>query len=100
MGIRPGDAVLVMEHRGEQQLVYNALVVGFSMDESLAGTHGEPALRLCFVVPHLQPRYVYDGVRAVPNVVHISHRDFVEGRARLGYEEQPQSGAVSGWRSS
>ncbi|HEY5054686.1 MAG TPA: hypothetical protein VII58_00910 [Acidobacteriaceae bacterium] len=92
MGIRPGDAVLVIERRGEQQLVYNALVASFSMDEALAGTHGEPAIKAVFVATHADRRQVRDGAYAtltVPGVVHISHRDFIEGRAGLGYEELP-----------
>jgi hypothetical protein len=97
MGIRPGDAVLVIERRGEQQLVYNALVAGFSMDEKLAGTRGEPAIEACFVATHAEARNVRSGGLAtltVPKVVHISHRDFIEGRAGLGYEELP--GPVQG----
>jgi hypothetical protein len=99
MGIRPGDAVLVIERRGEQQLVYNALAAGFSMDETLAGTHGEPAIIAVFVGTHADGRSRYTLEKGlptltVPRVVHISHRDFIEGRAGLGYEELP--GPISG----
>lgn len=92
MGIRPGDVVLVTERRGAQQLAYHALVAGFSMDEGLAGAHGEPAIEACFVALYAEARA--GAGRAlptltVPGVVHISHRDFVEGRAGLGYEELP-----------
>jgi hypothetical protein len=92
MGIKPGDAVLVIEHRGEQQLVYNALVAGFSTDEKLAGRHGEPAIEACFVATYAEARYTRSGglpTLTVPGVVHISHRDFIEDRAGLGYEELP-----------
>ncbi len=93
MGIRPGDPVLVIVHRGPQQLVYNALVVGFSMDQRLAGTHGEPAIEACFVASRAEARfYAREGifpVVSVSNVVHISHRDFAERSTRVGYEELP-----------
>lgn len=97
MGIRPGDAVLVIEQRGEQQLVYNGLVANLSMDERLAGTHGEPAIEASFVAIYADTRFRLDSGMAtltVPNVVHISHRDFAEGRAGLGYEEI--QGLISG----
>jgi hypothetical protein len=95
MGIKPGDAVLVIERRGEQQLVYNALVAGLSMDDRLAGVHGEPAIRACFVALRAKAGYVPDWPLAtMPDVVHISHVDFIEGRAGLGYEEL--QGAVPG----
>jgi hypothetical protein len=95
MGIRPGDAVLVIERRGEQQLVYNALVAGFTMDEKLAGTHGEPAIAACFVSVQAGAHFDHCGaLLEVSDLVHISHLDFVEGRAGLGYEELP--GPVSG----
>jgi hypothetical protein len=91
MGIKPGDVVLVIEHRGEQQLVYNALVAGFSMDEKLAGMRGEPAIEACFVAVYAECRMRHGSLATltVPGVVHISHRDFVEKRAGLGYEELP-----------
>jgi hypothetical protein len=94
LGIRPGDAVLVIEHRGEQLLVYNALVAAFSMDERLAGTRGEPAIEACFVATYWEARRARQAheplpTLTVPRVVHISHRDFIEGRAGLGYEELP-----------
>ena len=48
MGIKSGDFVLVIEHRGERQLVHNGLVMGFSMDEKQAGTRGQPMISACF----------------------------------------------------
>jgi hypothetical protein len=96
MGIRPGDAVLVIEHRGEQQLGHNALVAATSMDDKLAGTHGEPAIKVAFLA---RSQYALESGLAtltVPNVVHVSHRDFVEGRAALGYEELPELRALMG----
>jgi hypothetical protein len=91
-GIRPGDAVLVIERRGEQQLVYNAVVASFSMDRRQAGAHGEPSIKALFVGIYADARYTDDGslpTLTVPGVVHISHRDFVEGRVGIGYEELP-----------
>ena len=89
-GIKPGDAVLLIERRGEQQLAYNALVASFSMDEKLAGTHGEPAIKAVFVAQRGAMAWAQDdGVLKIPDVVHVSHRDFIEGRAGLGYEEIP-----------
>jgi hypothetical protein len=87
MGIRPGDAVLVIEHRGAQQIVYNGLVVSLSMRIALAGALGEPAIRASFVLP---VSTVSTGrVAEEIDVVHISHRDWIEGRAGLAYEELP-----------
>jgi hypothetical protein len=93
IGIAPGDAVMVVEHRGEQQIVYNALVAGISMDEKLAGTHGEPAIEASFVLTRHQYSEALGGghpVMTERGVVHISHRDWIEGRAGLGYEELPE----------
>jgi len=90
MGIKPGDPVLVIEQRGELRLVYNGLAANLSMDERLAGTHGEPAIEACFVAFYADHRFRAETRMAtlnVSNVVHISHRDFIEGRAGLGYEE-------------
>jgi hypothetical protein len=91
-GIAPGDAVLVVEHRGEQQIVYNALVAAISMQEKLAGTHGEPAITVAFVLTrHAYSEALGGGypVMTPHEVVHISHRDWIERRASLGYEELP-----------
>jgi hypothetical protein len=93
MGISPGDAVLVIEHRGAQQIVYNALVERISMRTSLVGTKGEPAIKASFVAP--QPMEMTNGgdvahaTLSVSDIVHISHIDWLEGRAGLGYEEMP-----------
>lgn len=100
MGITPGDAVLVIEHRGEQQIVYNALVGGISMEERLTGTRGEPAIEAEFVADQARERVgPFPGVDptikpwhptlSVAGVVHISHVDWIERRASLGYEELP-----------
>lgn len=86
IGISPGDWVLLLERRGEQEIVYNAMVASVSMDESLAGTKGEGSIRVVFVPVAERPDA---GVLIVPDVVHISHRDWLEGRAGLAYEELP-----------
>jgi hypothetical protein len=94
MGIAPGDAVLVIEHRGEQQIVYNALVAGISMRGELVGPKGEPAIEATFVTERGGLDFMRDmdpwhPTLSVPQVVHISHRDWIERRASLGYEELP-----------
>lgn len=90
MGIKPGDAVLVIEHRGGQQLAYNALVLSFSMDQTLAGTKGEPSIRACFV----EHRAGATGMLRAQEAVHVSHRAFTERRT-LGYEELPNEEVVT-----
>jgi len=87
MGIASGDAVLVVEHRGEQDLVYHGLVASISMQERLLGAHGEPAIEAVFIGPRL-------ALENFTSVVHISHRDWLERRAGLAYEELP--GCVPG----
>ena len=100
MGISPGDAVLVVEHRGEQQIVYNALVAGISMRQELAGSLGEPAIEAVFVADQARERVgpingidyrtrPWHPTLKVSGVVHISHRDWIERRTSLGYEELP-----------
>jgi hypothetical protein len=97
---RPGEPVLVVERRGEQQLVYHGLVSGISMREELVGTHGEPAIEVVFVADGHKLTAYQPNMRewhptlVVPGVVHISHRDWIEGRAGLAYEELP--GALIG----
>jgi hypothetical protein len=88
-GIKPGDAVQLLERDGEQTLAHNALVSGFSMDELLAGTHGEPAIEACFVATRSERRDKWGGfpTLVVPGIVHVSHRDWIEGRAGLAYQE-------------
>lgn len=49
MGIGPGDAVLVVEHRGAQDIVHHALVASISMREELKGRLGEPAIEAVFI---------------------------------------------------
>ena len=93
MGITPGDAVLVIEHRGEQDIVYNGLVAAISMQEALVGTHGEPAIVAAFVLTrHVHSAALGGGhpVMTPHDVVHISHIDWRERRAVLAYEELPE----------
>lgn len=83
--MKPGDAVLVLERRGEQQLVYNALVASSSMREP--GARGEQSIDAVIVIPNPQPDW--PRFMCVERIVHISHRDWLEGRAGLAYEELP-----------
>jgi hypothetical protein len=93
MGIHPGDAVLVVEHRGEQQIVYNALCAGISMRGELVGPRGEPAIAATFVADREEQvnwtMEMWHPTLSVRNIVHITHRDWIECRASLGYEELP-----------
>jgi hypothetical protein len=79
--MKPGDFVLVIEHRDNEQLVHKGLAVSLSMDEQLAGADGQCAITASFVGP-------LGGV-SIEDVVHISHRDWIEGRAGLAYEDLP-----------
>jgi hypothetical protein len=92
-GIKAGDVVLVIERHGEQYLVRNGLVESFSMDEALAGTHGEPAIKVGIVMTRQDGRSGPGASRPMLilcQVVHISHRDFVEGLGAQAYEELPR----------
>ena len=94
MGISPGDAVLVVEHRGEQQIVYNGVVSGITMQPELRAANGEPAIEAAFatnlvVESHPVSFMERRGVLIIRDMVHISHRDWIERRASLGYEELP-----------
>jgi hypothetical protein len=90
IGLSPGDAVLLVEHRGEQQIVRNALALSVSMNPELAGSKGEASIRAAFAAA-LTPQA--DGMVMLikTNVVHISHRDWIEGRAAMAYEELPHA---------
>ena len=101
LGIKPGDAVLVVEHRGEQKIVYNAIVAGISMRGELRGPKGEPAIEAAFVADQARERVgpvsgidyttkPWHPTLAISGVVHISHRDWIERRAILGYEDLPE----------
>jgi hypothetical protein len=81
--------VLVSEHRGEQEILHNALCSAISMQQRLLGTHGEPAIEVAIMVK--TGRQGEAGLQLFPRVVHISHRDWIDGRAGLGYEEVPQN---------
>lgn len=85
IGIKPGDYVLLVERRGDEYPAYNALVVGMSMDEQLAGPKGEPSIEVAFVVPDGEAHRVL----VVPEIVHVTHRDWIEGRVGLAYDELP-----------
>ena len=84
-GIEPGGSVLLVERRGEQQLVHNALVVRISMDDRLAGARGEPSITAVFVLPEA----TLERAVQMPDAVHMTHRDWIEGRCAFAYEELP-----------
>ena len=99
MGIGPGDAVLVLEHRGQTVVVYQGLVSGITMRASLRGTKGEMAIEAVFVAAgedevRMNGMQVRRPVLTVPNVVHLSHQDWIEGRAGLAYEEMPVASGI------
>jgi hypothetical protein len=95
--------VLLVERRGAQQIVHNALVCSLSMDAAQAGTLGETMIDAAFVsaiagFAEALPRKMRPpdadldwphGMVHARDVVHISHRDWIEGRAGLAYEELP-----------
>ena len=85
IGIAPGAGVLLIERRGEVQLVHNALVLRVSMDERLAGPKGEPSITAVFVLPEA----TLERAVQMPDAVHFLHRDWIEGRSAFGYEELP-----------
>lgn len=87
IGMKPGDFVLVIEARAGEQPVYKGQIVSLSMDEQLAGEKGECAIKVSFVVPDADENRVL----VVPDIVHISHRDWLEGRAGLAYELLPHA---------
>lgn len=89
MGIGPGDAILVVEHRGAQDIVHNALVASISMREELKGRLGEPAIEAVFINVQRASRDGTAGLELFAGVCHISHLDWLERRASLGYEELP-----------
>jgi hypothetical protein len=97
MGIVLGGQVMLIERRGEQQIVHDALVLHMSMDPADAGTLGEMMIDVVWVNEHLAHRRRFSTAEwehalfFFTDVVHISHRDWIEGRASLGYEELPGS---------
>ena len=85
LGIAPGGNVLLIERRGGVELVHNALVVRISLDESNAGQKGEPWIMAAVVIPEAKA----DPPVFFPNAVHVSHKDWTEGRSAFAYEELP-----------
>lgn len=84
LALRPADRIDLLERRGEVCVTHHAPAGQLSMDEKLAGAHGEPSLRAVFLLTDS------DGlvqVRDVENVVHCSHVDWTEGRVGLAYCE-------------
>ena len=97
-GIKPTENVLLIERRLEQQIVYNALVLGLTMLPQLAGTNGEPALEVVFInqfaARHAGTSDWHHALTRAGDVVHSSHKDWREGRVALCYEEIPSAATV------
>lgn len=82
----------LVERRDEVQVMYDALVLSMSMDESMAGTKGEMAIDAIFVNPlrviqEDQIVHPLDALIHVRDVVHITHRDWIERRTCISYIE-------------
>jgi hypothetical protein len=87
-GITRGCLVHLIERRGEQQIQHDALVLSMSMEQDLAGTHGEMAIDAVFVNALRAPSSDWrDDLLHIRAVVHISHHDWIERRACIAYEE-------------
>lgn len=86
MGTMPGDWVLLLERREEQVLVYQSMATRLSMDEALAGPLGHMSIDAAFVhsVAERMPTMM-----VANDVVHHTHRDWMEGRSAFAYEELP-----------
>jgi hypothetical protein len=85
MGIRPRDWVIVLERREAEFFAHSALAIRVSMDEALAGAKGELSIDAGFV-------YEANGrseMLMAPDVVHVSHKDWLEGRTAFAYKELP-----------
>lgn len=85
-GIRPGTPVLLLERRSNTQtLVHRGLIVSLSMDQVLCAPSGEPSARVAFIAnAERAPQVLMPG-----KIVHLTHADWLEGRAGLAYEELP-----------
>jgi hypothetical protein len=88
IGLSPGDPVLLIGRHGEQQIVRHGLALSVSMRPELAGSRGEASIRAAYAA-RLTPQADDLCIMLQPNVVHISHRDWLEGRAAMAYEELP-----------
>lgn len=94
IGLKPDDRVLLIERREDHELVHNALVLGITMNERLAGPQGHMAIDVVLVTPQewnaspSAPRFV-----SLQDVRHISHPRWREKSIGFAYEElPPQSG--------
>jgi hypothetical protein len=100
-GIKRGGLVHLIERRGEQLVQHNALVLAMSMDTRSRGSHGEMSIDAVFVNPLrplegevlTDPR---DALMLIENVVHISHRDWIEQRVCVAYEQISATRFLSG----
>ena len=84
----------LIERRGEQQIQYDALVLAMSMQAQLRGVHGEMAIDAVCVNPLHTPAKgdsPEEHLIYFTDVVHVSHRDWIERRTHIGYEEAKPS---------
>jgi len=97
-GITLGGRVRLVEQRGEQQVFYDALVLGMTMAAELLGTQGEMAIDALIINPlrllqedlHAiqgKPADWRDALVRIDDVVHHTHRDWIERRACMAYLE-------------
>jgi hypothetical protein len=100
--MKAGGRIRLIERRKDREIFYDALVLGMTMRAELAGTRNEPAIRAVFVNPlrvltqddpHQEHMSWYDQdvwndvLIKVDQVVHVSHRDWLEGRTCIAYQE-------------
>lgn len=87
-GITRGGLVHLIERRGEQTIQHDALVLVMKMDPTLAGIRGEMAIDAVFVNALRAPSEDWhDDLMVIRDVVHVSHRDWFDGRACIAYQE-------------
>lgn len=80
--IKPGDSVFVIEWRGLECLLHNALIVRASMSESLRGPFGDMAIEAVYV---RSEGGIEEMVR-LPEVLHWSHEDYMTRKVMTAYD--------------
>lgn len=88
-GIKRGGLVHLIERRGEQEIQHDALVLAMSMEREMRGTHGEMSIDAVFVNVLVEPerRPTRRSLMVIRDVVHVSHRDWLEHRTAIAYKE-------------
>lgn len=87
--IRPGEVVRLAVRNGSNMAIHNALVLAVDPLSPLTSEDGHPSIELVSINPsalHHAGTSDFDKalVRGI-SVVNVNHKDFVEGRASLGY---------------